>query len=112
MSSEQAPSFPEKSLEHLSLTPHTRTELERAIDLAFDYRGDVTLGLKSGESVLGYVFAYRTDQPDPFVELYLKGQADRCLVRFRDIETVTFSGEDTAAGKSWEAWLKKKHKEG
>src|ERR1700687_5950006 len=35
-------------------------ELRRALEQAFDYRGDVTLTLRSGESVVGYLFDRRT----------------------------------------------------
>ena len=111
MSHDQASSLPEKSLERTSIKPQTAAELFHAIDLAFDYRGDVTLELKSGESVIGYVFGRRSDDADPFVELYLDGKPEQCLIRYRDIETIHFSGEDTAIGKSWEAWIKKKQTE-
>ncbi len=112
MSHDQSHSTHEASLERTSITPQTTAELFHAIDLAFDYRGDVTLGLKSGEQVVGYVYARQSDGADPFVELYLDGKQDKCVVRYTDIETILFSGEDTAVGKSWEAWLKKKKGEG
>jgi len=67
--------------------------------------------LKSGESVVGYVFGRCSDDTDPFVELFLDGTPEPCVVRYRDIEAIHFSGEDTAIGKSWEAWIKKKQTE-
>lgn len=111
MSNDQASSFSGKSLEHTSIKPHSQAELIHAIDLAFDYRGDVTLEMKSGEFLVGYLFARRSEDSDPFVKMYLAGKAEQCLVRYRDIEAIHFSGEDTAVGKSWEAWLKKKQEE-
>ena len=112
MSHDQSSAPHEGSLEHTSIAPKTQAELCHAIDLAFDYRGDVTLGLKSGEPVVGYLYARRSDGPDPVVELYLDGKQEKCVVRYGDISTIHFSGEDTAVGKSWEAWLKKKQEEG
>ena len=31
---------------------------------------------------------------------------DRCKVRYADIARLQFTGRDTAAGKSWETWVK------
>ena len=103
MSNEQASSPSETSLEHTSVNPQTGAELFHAIDLAFDYRGDVTLGLKSGGSVGGYVFGRCYDETDGFVEVFLDGKQEPRVIRYRDIEAIHFSGEDTAIRKSWEA---------
>ena len=44
------------SLEGQVLGPTSASEIAEAVELAFDYRGDVTLSLPSGESVVGYLF--------------------------------------------------------
>lgn len=75
-------------------------ELERQLEAAFDYRGDVTLTLKSGEQVEGYLFN-RDFAPHPkageapFVDVFLRagGQA---RYRISEIEAVELSGEDPA----------------
>lgn len=36
--------------------PGSFSELAESVELAFDYRGDVTVSLKSGESIGGYLF--------------------------------------------------------
>ena len=41
------------SLEGRVFTPNSTAEITEAVELAFDYRGDVTLTLRSGESVTG-----------------------------------------------------------
>jgi len=84
-------------------------ELRRALEQAFDYRGDVTLTLKSGETVVGYVFDRRTGTSlaDSFVRLLPQESPQRRDIAYVEIAALAFSGRDTAAGKSWEAWMKK-----
>jgi hypothetical protein len=36
-----------------------------------------------------------------------KDRADKLSVRYSDIAALAFSGKDTAAGKSFDAWVKK-----
>jgi hypothetical protein len=76
-----------------------------AIEKAFDYRGDVTLTLRSGETVEGYIFDRTTDA----IRLFPKGESGKRKIASQEITSVTFTGRDTAAGKSWEAWMKKYH---
>jgi hypothetical protein len=76
-----------------------------AIEKAFDYRGDVTLTLRSGETVEGYIF----DRSPAAVRLFPKGDSAKRSIAAGDIVGVSFTGRDTAAGKSWEAWMKKYH---
>ena len=45
-----------ESVEGRVFRPMSEGELAEAVDKAFDYRGDVTLGLASGESIQGYLF--------------------------------------------------------
>ena len=111
MSPDLEPSHTEQSLEHTRLCPGSPEELIRAIDLAFDYRGDITMELHGGASIEGYLFSRVSDHPDPFVEIYLKGQTEKRIVKYSEIAAVVFTGEDTAQGKSWEAWIKKKKEE-
>jgi hypothetical protein len=76
-----------------------------ALEKAFDYRGDVTLTLRTGETVEGYVF----DRNQDGVRLFPKGNNAKRSIASTDILAVSFTGRDTAAGKSWEAWMKKYH---
>jgi transcriptional antiterminator Rof (Rho-off) len=91
--------------------PATNLELSDAIELAFDYRGDVTLELASGEQVTGYLFNRSVTQGGAAVELFVLGSDTAKLVPYTEIRSIAFSGEDTADGKSWEAWVAKKESE-
>lgn len=90
--------------------PSTPAELAEAIELAFDYRGDVTLVLKSGEQIVGYIFNREAAGPKPLLQVFpeLGGMRE---VLYADVASIAFSGEDTASGKSWEAWATKKESE-
>ncbi|HEU4686030.1 MAG TPA: hypothetical protein VFS39_16105 [Nitrospira sp.] len=99
------------SLEGRVFHPRTPAELAEAVELAFDYRGDVTLELISGESVVGYLFNRQAEGADPYIELLLVDNPAPRRLAYRNIRTIAFTGEDTANGKSWEAWVSKKESE-
>jgi hypothetical protein len=99
------------SLEGRVFTPGSTTEVEEAVDLAFDYRGDVTLTLRSGEAVAGYLFNRQGAGTDPYLELFPADRQDPRCIAYRDIVAIAFTGEDTASGKSWETWVSKKESE-
>src|SRR5215831_9978277 len=84
-------------------------EIRAALEKAFDYRGDVTITLKSGEKVEGYIFDRRSGKSlaDSVVRLYPKSDNQKLSIAYADIAALAFTGKDTAAGKSWEAWMKK-----
>ncbi|MDH4079843.1 MAG: hypothetical protein OEU68_08520 [Nitrospira sp.] len=99
------------SLEGQVFTPGSAAEIVEAIELAFDYRGDVTLKLRCGESVAGYIFNRQSADTDPYLELFPRDREDPRRILYRDIVAIAFTGEDTANGKSWEAWVSKKESE-
>lgn len=84
-------------------------EVRLALEKAFDYRGDVTITLRSGAKIEGYVFDRRSGQSlsDSAVRLYPKSGGEKISVAYTDIAALAFTGKDTAAGKSWEAWMQR-----
>jgi len=99
------------SLEGRLFTPNSTVEITEAVELAFDYRGDVTLTLRSGDSVTGYIYNRHTGTADPYLELFSADRPDAQRIPYGDIATIAFTGEDTANGKSWETWVSKKESE-
>jgi len=89
------------------LKTNTETALRGAMERACDYRGDVTIHLKTGEQVLGYVFDRQEETPHPHIKMYVANQSDPLIVSYHDISEVEFSGEDAAFGRSWEDWASK-----
>lgn len=84
--------------------------LREAIELAFNYRGDVTITRASdGSTVEGYIFDRRVDRAtgDLQVRVMPRNSDERVNVPFKDIATLHFSGKDTASGKSFETWIRK-----
>lgn len=84
-------------------------ELRAALEKAFDYRGDVTITRRDGSTIEGYVFDRRTGASlrDSIVRLYPRNSNEKVSVSYAEIGALAFTGRDTAAGKSWEAWMKK-----
>jgi len=99
------------SFEGRVFQPASSAELAEAVELAFDYRGDVTVSLKSGESISGYLFNRQVAGSDSYLELFPSDRAEARHIRYDAIATIAFTGEDTATGKSWETWIAKKDSE-
>ena len=84
-------------------------EVREALEKAFDYRGDVTITRKDGSAVTGYLFDRRsgTSLTDSFVRIIPTNEKTKVNVAYEEIAGLVFSGRDTAAGKTFEAWVKK-----
>lgn len=86
-------------------------DLQHQIEQAFDYRGNATIHFKDGTSVEGFVF--NREFPDTkalrknIIEVFVAGSGEAKTFSIADISSVTLTGEDHAAGKSYEEWLKK-----
>ncbi len=99
------------SLEGRAFRPASFAELAEAVGLAFDYRGDVTIALKSGESLVGYLFNRQVSGSESSLELCPSDSSLAKKIRYDQIAAIAFTGEDTATGKSWETWISKKESE-
>ena len=84
-------------------------EIRAALEKAFDYRGDITITRKDGNKVEGYLFDRRSGKTlaESIVRLYPKDSNQKVAISYADIAALAFSGRDTAAGKSFEAWVRK-----
>ncbi|HZD49533.1 MAG TPA: hypothetical protein VE178_12395 [Silvibacterium sp.] len=87
----------------------TEAEINEALEKAFDYRGDVTLTLKDGRVVAGYVFDRRTGKTlaESAVRIIPATERTKLTIPYSAIAALAFTGRDTAAGKSFEAWVRK-----
>jgi hypothetical protein len=83
-------------------------ELRIALEKAFDYRGDVTLTLKDHSRIEGYIFDRVTGPTlaTSFVRVLPKDSRQKLKIAYAEIAALAFTGRDTAAGKSWEAWVR------
>src|SRR6201996_438465 len=87
----------------------TDSEIREALEKAFDYRGDITITKKDGSQVVGYLFDRRRGDSlaDSFVRVIPANEKTRVNIAYSEIAAIAFSGRDTAAGKTFEAWVKK-----
>ena len=107
--SEVVPGFAHENLEGKIFETASEAELREALEKAFDYRGDVTIHRKDGTTVEGYIFDRRVGSTlaDSWIRLFPKSDPNKVSIPYSEISGLAFTGRDTAAGKSWEAWLKK-----
>ena len=84
-------------------------EVREALEKAFDYRGDITVTLKDGSRVEGYVFDRRTGASlvTSSMRMITTAGQSRVAVPYSDVAALAFTGRDTAAGKTFDAWVKK-----
>jgi hypothetical protein len=106
---EVAPGFKHEKLEGCVPELAGEEDVRQALEKAFDYRGDVTITRKDGSKVEGYIFDRRTGKTlaDSAVRLFPKDADQKISVSYSEIAALAFSGRDTAAGKSFEAWVRK-----
>jgi len=106
---EVAPGAEHEALEGWIPALASEQEIREALEQAFDYRGDVTITLKTGVRIEGYIFDRRSAQflHNSIVRMLPKDTSERVSIPYSEIARLVFSGRDTAAGKSWDAWVRK-----
>jgi hypothetical protein len=106
---EVAPGREREQLEGWIPALATDGEICSALEKAFDYRGDVTITRKDGSKIEGYLFDRRSGATlaDSLVRLIPKDSDQKIVIPYSQIAALAFSGRDTAAGKTFEAWVRK-----
>jgi hypothetical protein len=106
---EVVPGFERENLQGWIPQLATEADIRAVIEKSFDYRGDVTVTRKNGSEITGYLFDRRIGPTleNSIVRLMLATSNERPAIPYSDISAIAFTGRDTAAGKSYEAWVKK-----
>ena len=106
---EVSPGWEHEKLEGWVPALASEEETRKALEKAFDYRGDVTITRKDGTTVEGYLFDRKSGPTlaDSLVRVLPRTSNQSVMIAYSDIAALAFTGRDTAAGKSWEAWVKK-----
>ena len=118
---EVVPGFERENLQGWIPQLATEADVRAVIEKAFDYRGDVTITRKAknkdkdkgqnkdGSQITGYLFDRRIGPTlaNSVVRLMLASSNERPAIPYSEIAVIAFTGRDTAAGKSYEAWVKK-----
>jgi hypothetical protein len=83
-------------------------QVAAGIEQAFDYRGDVTVTLGTGEKLEGYIFdrEQKADLAASTLRIMTK-PGQKLTIRYADVSQLSFTGRDMADGRSWEAWVRK-----
>jgi hypothetical protein len=105
-----APGIVHEKLEGYIPSMATDEEIRAALEKAFDYRGDITITRKDDTTVEGYLFDRRSNGKslsECVVRLFPKDRDEKISISYADIARLEFTGRDTAAGKSFETWVKK-----
>jgi hypothetical protein len=106
---EVVPGFERENLQDWIPQLATEADIRAVIEKAFDYRGDVTITRKDGSQITGYLFDRRIGPTldSSVIRLMLPTGNERPAIPYSEIAGLAFTGRDTAAGKSYEAWVKK-----
>ncbi|MBI3476815.1 MAG: hypothetical protein HY010_13870 [Acidobacteria bacterium] len=106
---EVVPGFERENLQGWIPELATEADIRAVIEKAFDYRGDITVSRKDGSQITGYLFDRRVGPAldNSVVRLMLAESNQRPSIPYSEIAGLSFTGRDTAAGKSYEAWVKK-----
>jgi hypothetical protein len=117
---EVVPGFERENLQGWIPQLASEADIRAVIEKAFDYRGDVTITRKSNPpsagpgdvepaQITGYLFDRRIGSTldNSAIRLMVAGKSDRPSILYSEIAAIAFTGRDTAAGKSYEAWVKK-----
>jgi hypothetical protein len=114
---EVVPGFERENLQGWIPQLATEADIRAVIEKAFDYRGDVTITRRNkdknknedGSQITGYLFDRRIGPTleNSVVRLMLANSSERPAIPYSEIAAIAFTGRDTAAGKSYEAWVKK-----
>jgi hypothetical protein len=106
---ELAPGTDHENLEGWVPTLASDEDLRQALEKALDYRGDVTLTLKNGESIVAFIFNCKAGPTlvESWAQYFTPEAPEKRKVGYAEIARIEFSGKDRAAGKHWEDWVKK-----
>jgi hypothetical protein len=106
---EVAPGTAHEKLEGWIPELASEEDIRHALEKAFDYRGDVTITRKDGAKIEGYIFDRRSGctLADSVVRVIPVNQREKLAIPYSEIAALKFSDRDPAAGKSFEAWVRK-----
>lgn len=83
-------------------------DVRQALEKAFDYRGDITITTRAGQTIEAYVFNRHTGASlqDSYIQYFAPNVNGKLKMSYAEIARLEFSGKDRAAGKHWEDWVK------
>ena len=106
---EVVPGFERENLQGWIPELASEADIRAVIEKAFDYRGDITITRKDNSQITGYLFDRCIGKTlgECVVRLIVASSQSRPAIPYSEIAGIAFTGRDTTAGKSYEAWVKK-----
>jgi hypothetical protein len=106
---EVAPGFDHEQLQGWIPSLASDEEIRIALEKAFDFRGDVKITRKDGSVIDGYLYDRKQGNSlaTSLARILPSNGTARVNVPYSDIAALVFSERDPAAGRSWEAWVRK-----
>lgn len=106
---EVSPGFRHENLQGWIPPLATEDDIRTVLEKAFDYRGDVTITRKDGVVIEGYLYDRKCGDTlaNSLVRVLPSNGSARVSIPYSEVAALAFSGRDTAAGRSWEAWVRK-----
>ena len=106
---EVAPGTSHERLEGLIPEMAREEDVRQALEKAFDYRGDISITCKDGKKIEGYIFDRRNGSTlsNSFVRIIPSSAREKLSIPYSEIAALKFSDRDPAAGKSFDAWVRK-----
>ncbi len=105
----------EKSLHGWAPSIGDETPLAEVIEAAFAYRVDVTVESSDRTKLVGYLYNRDVNRdiwpPEPFIQVFEQSGAS-VTIPYSQVSSISFTGKDTAAGKSYEAWSRRRAAKG
>ena len=87
--------------------PADPPRVQDAAARALDFRGDVTIELLEGRTIVGYVFDATLQPPAVASVRVLHHDSDiRERIALASIRSIELTGKDAALGRSWETWIR------
>lgn len=76
------------------------TTIEKEVEAAYDYRGYVTLLLRNGQTLEGFVFNREFANPlakeTNYVDVIVKSSGENLRISIAEIQSIALTGEDCA----------------
>lgn len=99
-------------MDQTSQQTNAHPTVETMARAAVDYRGDVTVHLCDGSTVVGFAFDIAGPTPRDAAKSQVLRLLDpesgaRISLELNKVQSITLSGKDAASGKSWENWLRR-----
>lgn len=78
------------------------------VERAFRFRGDVTITTADGGETTGYLYNRDATAPEPYAQLFESPGGRDVRVPYAAIAGVRFTGRDTASGKHYESFQRRR----